>query len=196
MRASGQWSVWVAGVSLCLGASCFAPADEAIDQGSSLVPQGCVATAVRRLGGTTPTSILGVPVWFAGGAPLEPGIYRIENQGGCMRYGPAQNWAANAYADGVVSWWIIGSTISDQLLIPPGTVGFERVSGGADRDVGSFSDFDQCDAANRALPPADFNFRGGKMGLWLKDEIYGDNREGEGGNNPYWTLSVITTSCP
>ncbi len=194
VRAS-RWGL-VAAVSLMCGAGCFAPAEEAVDSNSPLVPQGCVVTAVTRLGGTPPASLFGAPVWFSGGASLDPGLYRLENRGGCMRYGAGQNWTSNAYANGDVSWWIIGSTTSARLLIPPGTVGFERVPGSVDRDVGSFSDFAQCDAANRAVPPLDFGFAGGKLGLYLRDDIYEDNSEGEDGKNPYWSLSVISTSCP
>jgi hypothetical protein len=34
------------------------------------------------------------------------------------------------------------------------------------------------------------------MGIWLKDDIYVDNTSGVAGQNPSWTLSRVTSSCP
>jgi hypothetical protein len=43
--------------------------------------------------------------------------------------------------------------------------------------------------ANQALPPLDFEFDGGVLGVWLQDSPYSDNLAGENGKNPAWTLS-------
>lgn len=156
----------------------------------------CVIDTATSTATANTLSLFGTPVYFDNGAPLPAGTYRLQNSGGCMRYGPGQNWTVHAYASGVVSWWIVGADTSAPLFIPPGTFGFERIPGSADRDIGSFADFARCDAANRALLARDFTHAGGKLGIWLKDDIYGDNSAGENGKNPSWTLSRVTADCP
>lgn len=162
----------------------------------TLMTSDCVIGSATSTATATNLSLFGTPTYFAGGAPIAAGTYRLKNNGGCLKYGAGQNWTVHAYANGVVSWWLVGETTSAPIGIPPGTVGFERVPGSADRDIGSFTDFNQCDAANRALPAQSFTHTGGKLGIWLKDEIYADNTAGEGGKNPSWTLSRITVDCP
>lgn len=182
--------------------SCLVPVEELVTDASVRGADGdggvtaCVAHTATSTATATNLSLFGTPVYFADGAPLAAGTWRLTNNGGCMKYGPGQNWTVHAYASGVVSWWLVGASTSAQLAIPPGTVGFERIPGSADRDIGSFADFSQCDAANRALPPRDFTHVGGKLGIWLKDDIYGDNTAGENGKNPSWTISRVTAGCP
>lgn len=156
----------------------------------------CVVGTATSTATATTLSLFGTPIYFDNGTPLAAGTYRLKNNGGCIKYGAGQNWTVHAYANGVVSWWIVGNNTSAPITVPPGTIGFERVPGGADRDIGSFSDFTQCDNANRALPTRDFTHAGGKLGIWLKDDIYNDNSAGENGKNPSWTLSRVTAECP
>jgi hypothetical protein len=180
-------------VAMVVAASgCLMPVQESTPDGS-VGDSACVVDTGSR---TVTADIFGAPTFFDDGASLAAGTYRLRNNGGCMRYGPGQNWTVNAYASGVVSWWVVGADTSSRLFIPPGTTGFERVPGSVDRDIGSFSSFAACDAANRALPSRDFDHPGGKLGLWLRDEIYGDNSPGENGKNPSWTLSRVTAECP
>ena len=56
-------------------------------------------------------------------------------------------------------------------MVPPGSVGFLVSNGG-------FATFEECVAANRALPPSEFEFSGGKLGVWLQDSPYSDNLAG------------------
>lgn len=39
--------------------------------------------------------------------------------------------------------------------------------------------------------PVDFDFAGGKLGVWLLDSNYGDNLAGEGDRNPKWKLTLL-----
>lgn len=166
-----------------------------VTAGGSGPPPCTVGTVTSQATGTN-LSLFGTPVYFDNGAALAAGTYRLKNNGGCLKYGAGQNWTCHAYANGVVGWWLVGDTTSMMLGIPPGTIGFQRVPGSADLDIGSFTDFSLCDAANRALPAQDFTFAGGKLGIWLKDDIYDDNTAGQGGKNPSWTLSRVTSACP
>jgi hypothetical protein len=127
-----------------------------------VVQDPCVVGTVTSQATANDLSLFGTPVYFQNGAALAAGSYRLQNNGGCIKYGPGQNWTVHAYANGVVSWWIIGETSASQIIVPPGTVGFERVPGGADRDIGSFTDFALCDSTNRALAPTDFSFAGAR----------------------------------
>lgn len=133
---------------------------------------------------------------FNSGLPLAAGRYRIQNLGGCLKYSIDQNWTVNALANGESSWWLVGATTSQQLLIPPGTVGYVQAPEGGVRDIGAFVRFEDCDAASSALPPLEFDFPGGLLGLWLRDPRYDDNVGGLNGRNPNWSLSKITSDCP
>jgi hypothetical protein len=132
--------------------------------------------------------LFGQIVYFEGGAALPAGHYRVQYVDGCMKYSAAQDWAVNAYADGSDSFWLVGNTSSDRILIPPGTVGFLVGSGG-------FATFDECVAANQALPPKEFQFAGGKIGVWLSDSPYSDNVAGVDGRNPKWSLTLLEGDC-
>ena len=138
MSVSRRWGAVCGAILLSLGVSCFTPTDDARG------PQACVIDTVTNLASPTALSLFGDPIYFAAGTALAPGTYRLENEGGCMKYGPGQSWTSNAYANGDVGWWIIGSTTSVRLVIPPGTVGFERISGSADREVGSADEDRAC----------------------------------------------------
>jgi hypothetical protein len=45
------------------------------------------------------------------------------------------------------------------------------------------------------LPPIEFDFEGGPLGIWLADSNYGDNLSGVGGRNPSWKLTLLSGSC-
>jgi hypothetical protein len=85
------------------------------------------------------------------------GHYRIDYVDGCMKYGGGQGWTIHAYAGGSYAWWFVGATSSEQVVQPPGTVGF---SVGA----GAYAEFEECVAANLLLSPVEFDFAGGKLG--------------------------------
>ena len=66
----------------------------------------------------------------------------------------------------------------------PGTIG-----------ISTFTDFEACVAANAVLAPIDFEFGGGKLGVWLADNNYGDNVAGLDGRNPIWKLTLLDGTC-
>jgi hypothetical protein len=57
--------------------------------------------------------------------------------------------------------------------------------------AGGFATFDECVAANVPLPPIEFRFDGGPLGVWLEDNPYTDNVAGVGGRNPKWALTLL-----
>lgn len=64
------------------------------------------------------------------------------------------------------------------------------------RWVGTWGWAGDRDAANSTLPPLEFDFAGGELGVWLRDARDDDNVEGLDGRNPTWSLSQITSACP
>jgi hypothetical protein len=148
----------------------------------------CDFGTVTSLASPMNLSLFGEVLYFNGGVDLPAGQYRLTNLGGCMKYGAGQNWCVNAFLNGDIAWWVKGGTTD--LFVAPGTFGFSA----SGMDVG-FADFAACDAANKALPPKNFQFAGGKLGIYVKDTIYGDNTTGSGGN-PRWKLSVVSADCP
>jgi hypothetical protein len=128
--------------------------------------------------------LFGQIVYFDDGKTLPAGHYRVQYVDGCMKYSSAQDWAVQAYADGSDAFWLVGATSADRILMPPGTVGILVGSGG-------FATFDECVAANLALPPEEFDFAGGPIGVWLSDSLYSDNVAGTDGRNPKWSLTLL-----
>jgi hypothetical protein len=99
-----------------------------------------------------------------------------------MKYASSQGWTIHAYANGSSGWWLVRETSAQKVIMPPGTVGWSP-------SAGAFTVFADCVTANKALPPLDFEFDGGVLGVWLQDSPYSDNLAGENGKNPAWTLS-------
>ncbi|MFO0597144.1 MAG: hypothetical protein U0228_17655 [Myxococcaceae bacterium] len=151
----------------------------------------CVVGTATSMATATNLSLFGSEIFFDDGRPIPAGNYRLRNNGGCMRFSPNQSWTCNAFSNGSIAWWIIGASKAEKLMIAPGTFG--RDINPPYPDVG-YSSFAACDAANKALPPKDFYFQGGKLGIWLADDAYDDNTPGEGGKNPSWTL--VRANCP
>jgi hypothetical protein len=145
---------------------------------------------VTSLAGPGTLDLFGVPLYFNSGAALAPGTYRIRNTGGCMKYGAGQRWTVHAFTNGDIAWWLIGATTADQLFVPPGT--FLVTPNGTNTGYDTYA---ECDAANKSLAPKEFAFAGGKLGVWLKDTIYGDNTSGTG-SNPSWSLALVAPGCP
>lgn len=135
-------------------------------------------------------NLFGEIVYFQDGAVLPAGRYRLTYEDGCMKYASDQGWTVHAYANGAVAaWWIVGETYADRITVPPGTVGYYTSNG-------AFDTFDECVAANAALPPTEFDFGGGKLGVWLLDSNYGDNLAGTDGRNPRWKLTLLGACVP
>jgi hypothetical protein len=137
-----------------------------------------------RVAAPSDPSVFGEPVYFQNGNPVPAGKYLVSYVDGCMRYSGSQGWTVNAYEGGGPSWWIVGETVLDRRMIPPGNVGFERGAGGFDR-------FEDCVSASKRAAPRVLVHRGGKLGYWLQDALYDDNVPGEKGRNPTWRLTPV-----
>ena len=145
----------------------------------------CELGEVSSTGTNQNLDLFGNVVYFADGIELPSGRYRIKYVDGCMKYSSAQDWAVHAYPgaepDG---WWFVGEDQTHKIVVPPGSVGFLVSNGG-------FATFEECVAANRALPPSEFEFSGGKLGVWLQDSPYSDNLAGLDERNPKWMLTLL-----
>jgi hypothetical protein len=128
--------------------------------------------------------LFGEVTYFHAGKPLPDGRYRVQYEGGCMKYSANQDWAVHAFQDGSDAFWLVGDTTAQRLTIPPGTFGFLVGMGG-------HASFEECVTANLALEPVEFEFAGGKLGLWLQDSPYSDNLAGVDGSNPTWSLTLL-----
>lgn len=129
--------------------------------------------------------LFGTVVYFDDGAELPAGRYRVTYLDGCMKYSSTQDWTIHAYANGeAAAWWLVGATSAERIVVPPGTTGYGT-------NNGAHATFDACVAANVALEPIEFEFAGGKLGVWLLDSNYGDNLAGEGDRNPKWKLTLL-----
>jgi hypothetical protein len=145
----------------------------------------CELGEVSSTGTNQNLDLFGRVVYFADGIALPSGRYRIKYVDGCMKYSSAQDWAVHAYPNAEPDgWWLVGADTTDKVAVPPGTIGFLVSNGG-------FATFDECVAANLALPPADFDFAGGRLGVWLQDSPYSDNAAGVDDRNPKWTLRLL-----
>lgn len=145
----------------------------------------CELGEVSSTGTNQNLDLFGNVVYFADGIELPSGRYRIKYVDGCMKYSSAQDWAVHAYAgaepDG---WWFVGADQTQKVVVPPGSVGFLVSNGG-------FATFEECVSANLALPPSEFEFEGGKLGVWLQDSPYSDNLAGLQDRNPKWMLTLL-----
>jgi hypothetical protein len=117
--------------------------------------------------------------YFAGGASLPAGRYRISYVSGCIRYDPTiYFWAVNGTFN--FEYWLAGATTTDGIQVAPGIV-----------SLGGDLNFDDCVAMSQGLF-ADITFAGGKLGIYNNDFKPGDNLPGTSGN-PTWRLDRL---CP
>jgi len=146
----------------------------------------CALGTATSLAAPGSLDLFGTPAYFSSGDALPAGRYRITYVDGCMKYSSSQAWTIHAYdaAGAPAKWWLVGATTADLLRLPPGTVGYATTNG-------AFAVFADCVAANQLLPPEEFDFAGGKLGVWLQDSPYSDNLAGEGGKNPTWKLEKL-----
>ena len=161
-------------VSLAAGCNC--------DGGQQDPDAGCSYGSAASLATPGNLNLFGEVAYFADGGALPPGTYEVQYVDGCMKYASSQDWTIHAYADGRDGWWLVGATTAQKYLMPPGTVGYAASNG-------AFADFAACVAANTLLPPTDFEFDGGVLGVWLQDSPYTDNVAGLDGGNPRWKLT-------
>jgi hypothetical protein len=127
--------------------------------------------------------LFGAITYYADGAVLDAGRYRVTYVDGCMKYSAGQDWALHAYTDGSIAWYL-GAATGDQAVRLPGTYGIFEGSGG-------YADFEACVAANLPLEPVEFDFAGGQLGVWVADSNYVDNVPGTDNRNPKWRLERL-----
>jgi hypothetical protein len=137
--------------------------------------------------------LFGQTVFFADGGSLPAGHYSIAYVDGCMMYSNVnQGWTVNAHTGD--RWYLVdgpgGGSATTEILSPPGTYGYLV-------DAGAYAVFADCVTANvQQDKPAEFDFDGGVLGLWLSDSPYSDNVAGDNGRNPKWSLTLVGQPCP
>lgn len=147
-------------------------------------PDTCAVGEAGSFATNEDLDLFGDVVYFNGGKPLPEGRYRIRYIDGCMLYMVGQAWAVHGSEAGNYAFWLVGESSADQIMMPPGTYGYQVGSGG-------YASFEQCIDANLALQPVEFEHTGGRLGIWLQDNPYADNLAGEAGRNPKWALTLL-----
>jgi hypothetical protein len=132
--------------------------------------------------------------YFAGGADLSAGRYRLAYVDGCFSYGDPTIWGWNVHFTKAAGFgcWLIGA--DGMTLMPtPGTDGLTV-------DTGSFETYAKCVAANCSQAPLDFDFAGGKLGVARNGgtalaEFDDSDGSDIGGRGPTFRLSRLD-ACP
>lgn len=123
-----------------------------------------------------------------GGMSLPAGRYRFTQADGCMKYGSTGHGWTVQNPNHTDCWWAVTTDANGgttELLFLPGTEGLTA-------GLGAYATFSECLTAN-AQPPhtAEFDFSGGPLGIWLRDNPYGDNLT-QNGNTPRWRLQCVS----
>lgn len=167
------------------------------DGGSTCAPD---AATVSGLPETLAIDTTGSVQYFAGGAALPAGRYRVTYVDGCMQYGGdiagVEQWgwtidtgsvagnpalSGSPYSGECV---LVGAASGDVVAALPGTTN-------PPPGIASYAD---CVSANKAMDaPLDFDFAGGKLGLFVEDLLAGDDVGGQsmGGVSPTWRLTAL-----
>jgi len=149
----------------------------------------CTLGSAANLATDQALDLFGNVVYYLDGGALPAGRYQVKYLDGCLKYDFVFNWSVNGGTPGTNGWFLVRNDTSDRIAQPPGT-GFDGTS-----TAGGFANFDDCVAANKALAPTEFDFDGGKLGVWLSDSPYQDNVAGTNGRNPKWALTYLE-KCP
>jgi hypothetical protein len=138
--------------------------------------------------------------YFAGGAELPAGRYRVAYVDGCRKFNSFTNsgWTVHGTPASLIhatQYSIVTGSEADFLMVAPGTFGL-MVGDGGD-PYGAFDTYQACVSANLLVPPADFDFEGGTLGILDGgdgspfDDVSGTT---EGGRNPTFRLTLA--GCP
>jgi hypothetical protein len=189
MDPRGAATLTAALVAAACGSRTGLPTPTPTDEPSGVPDSGAPGDAAASCQlGTVVGDVFGGTTYFAGGASLSPGRYRVTYVDGCMKYNPSQDWSVNAYALGDPAgsdhWWFSSQGQLVTSVIPPGTVGFLVGQGG-------YGTFDECVQANLALPPIEVTLQAGPLGVELQDSPYSDNLVGPDGGAPTWSLECV-----
>ena len=138
---------------------------------------------------------VGVVQYFVDGAALPPGRYRLQYVDGCTRYDlPTAGWTIHGALGDVVlgtgAYWLIDER-DTLVVLTPGTAGVSAGTG--PYPFTAYATYDECVAANCALPSVEFDFAGGVLGLRLGGGIEFAYISGEtvGGRAPTFRLSRL-----
>jgi hypothetical protein len=116
-------------------------------------------------------------VYYAGGAPLPRGRYRVSYVKGCF----------TCCVTLLDNFWLVGEDIFSLITTLPG--------GSAEGpDIPPVA---SCPVVDAPYPDLELEFAGGKLGVWLSDAVAIENidGDGEGGPNPTWRLTLLE-ACP
>lgn len=167
--------------------------DASLDASTDAAPDGlvCPPEVDFDTGPFDEEALGGEPVPFERGADLPAGTYRLEYVDGCIKFAPGQWWSIHAHENGSAGFWLIGDGPDDRKMLMPGTFGYLPGTSNGGRPRDGFERFEDCVAANLAVPPARYEHAGGPLGLWLADTNYPDNVAGLDGRNPVWRVSLV-----
>ena len=154
------------------------------DASDSETGDGCKLGEAGSFATDDSLDLFGQTTFFAKGTALPAGRYRVSYLDGCMKYNAFLPWTVNQSSP-PSGWWLVGARTSDQIALLPGTVSSDF-----------FGSFEACVNASKSVPAVEFDFVGGKLGLWLDDAPYQDNTAGENGRNPKWQLTLLVKECP
>lgn len=154
------------------------------DAGSSGAGSGCMLGEAGSFATDESLDLFGQITYFAKSTSLPAGRYRVSYVDGCMKYNAILPWTVNQSSP-PSGWWLVGASNSDKVTLLPGVVSSDF-----------FGTFESCVSASKSMPGVEFDFAGGKLGLWLDDAPYQDNAAGVDGRNPKWQLTLLVEECP
>lgn len=134
--------------------------------------------------------VLGSLRFFAKGAVLPAGRYRLSYVDGCNTYGVGGGWTIHALdgAGDLASCNVVDEN-GGHVARAPGTTGILAGENAA------FETYEACVAANCRVPPVDFDFAGGKLAAHRDGVLIGsvDDSGGEdvGGRSPTFRLTSL-----
>jgi hypothetical protein len=174
------------------------------DGGGAPACDGGGASTVAAQPETLAIDTTGSVRYFAGGAALPAGRYRVEYVDGCMMYGAnianATQWGWTIHTGALaINPALSGMPYSGEcVLVGADSSTVVDTLPGTTNPPPGFATYSACVAANVAMDaPLDFDFGGGKLGLFVEDLLPGDDvgGEGSGGVSPTWKLTPLSV-CP
>jgi hypothetical protein len=138
-----------------------APRDAAADARPSFSGSECKLGEAGSFASDAMLDLFGQVTYFANGQDLPAGRYRVTYVDGCMKYNAFQSWKVHQNVGlGPDGWYLVGASKSDRVTLLPGL---------ATDLFSSYASFEDCVSANKAVPPKEFDFAGGKLGIALND---------------------------
>jgi hypothetical protein len=194
-------------VDVPLGAHVVACPDAGAADGGShdASPPVCttMTSSVTGLPETLALDVTGPVRYFAAGASLPAGKYRVEYVDGCVTYGPGYAyppWGWTIHAGMVPgNYWLMGAYGGHCVMVGAATDDVVGVLPGTTNPPPGIDTYANCVTANKAMDqPLDFDFQGGPLGLYIEDTMPGDNVGGPApdGVTPTWKLTPLSVCAP